>query len=494
MGVVHSAGVIRIFQRVILTALAVLLAFSGPVVAQEERVVEVEVEAKQDGAAKVVVIPIREAITEPELFILRRGLKQAIDEKADTVILDINTPGGSVAVTFEMLKAMDKFPGKVVAFVNSEAISAGALISAGTDEIYFTRDAVIGAAAPVLSTGADLNDTMRQKLVSYLKAKVRAMSEEKGFRGEVISSMIDEDYEFKIGDVVIKPKGELLSLTASEAMKEFGDPPVALLGSGIVGDLDALVKKLHGEGAHEVKRLEVTWSERTAQYFTAWASVMMGIGLVLLYLEFKTPGFGLPGIAGALLLLLVFFGHRVAGLSGHEPLLFFLIGVVLVVVELVFFPGIVVMALTGIALMLGSLVWSMADLWPSEPVEFSADVFLGPIYSVMTGVAIAVAGFLVVLRFLPRGGLWGKMVLDAEVGGEMTGPVALAGGTGVALGGSDLLGVEGVAVTPLLPTGQVEIGGRRYEARLEIGHAERGAAVRVVRRGEFVLEVEIIES
>lgn len=451
------------------------------------------VEAASTKSSKVMVIPLREGIMEPELFILRRGIKRAMDEGVGTVILDMNTPGGSIAVTFEMLQVLDKFPGKTVTYVNSDAISAGALISAGTDEIYFAPGGVIGAAAPVLATGGDLDKSMRKKIVSYLKAKVRSISGEEGYRGEVISAMIDEDYEFKIGDEVIKAKGDLLSLTAKESMKTYGEPPVPLLGAGIVEDLDSLVKMLHGAGPHEVIRLEVSWSEKIAQYITAWASVLMGIGLLLLFLEFKTPGFGLPGIAGGALMLIVFFGHYLAGLSGHEPLLFFLLGVVLVLVELFFFPGMVVFALSGLILMLGSLVWSMADLWPGEAVEFSADVFMGPLLSMMTGVAIAVVAFLLLLRFLPRGGLWGHMVLEAQVGGVPGGPRPLVGG--VAAGAAeDLRGETGVAVTPLLPSGQVEIGGRRYEARLAMGHAARGAAVRVVRRGEFGFEVEEIES
>ena len=153
-------------------------------------------------------------IAKPELYILRRGLKAAIEQNVDTIVLDMETPGGALDVTFEMLKALEKFPGKTVTYVNREAISAGALISAGTDEIYFAPGGVIGAAAPVLATGGEIDETMREKIVSYLKARVRSVSEGKGYRGEVISAMIDKDFELKIGESVIKPKGELLSLTA----------------------------------------------------------------------------------------------------------------------------------------------------------------------------------------------------------------------------------------------------------------------------------------
>lgn len=444
--------------------------------------------APRTTAAKVVVIPVREQIASPELFILRRGLKEAIENKVDTIVLDMETPGGSLDVTFEMLKALEKFPGRTVTYVNREAMSAGALISAGTDEIYFAPGAVIGAAAPVNATGEAIDPVMREKIVSYLKARVRSISEGKGYRGDVVSAMIDLDSEFKIGDQVIKEKGDLLSLTAQEAVKPYGDPPVPLLGTAIVEDLGSLLDRLHGPGNYTVEKFEVTWSEKTAQYLIVITPVLMGIGLLLLFIEFKTPGFGFFGIGGIAMLAIVFLSQFVAGLSGHEPMLFFFLGVILLAIEIFFFPGGMVLGLTGGTLMLGSLVWSMADLWPHEAIEISGNIFFGPLLSVVTGVILALVLFLAILRFLPRGGLWGKMVLNA----------AVAGGPGFApnLSGDntsgDLVGLIGTAATPLFPSGQVEIGGCRYEARLAMGSAEAGTHVRVISNNRLALTVEVI--
>jgi membrane-bound serine protease (ClpP class) len=397
----------------------------------------------------------------------------------------METPGGSLDVTFEMLKALEKFPGKTVTYVNREAMSAGALISAGTDEIYFAPGSVIGAAAPVNATGEAIDPVMREKIVSYLKARVRSISEGKGYRGEVVSAMIDLDSEFKIGDQVIKDKGELLSLTAHEAVKSYGDPPQPLLGSGIADNLDDLLDRLHGAGNYTVERLEITWSEKLAQYLTAITPVLLGVGLLLMFIEFKTPGFGIFGISGLVVLSVVFFSQFVAGLSGHEPILFFLLGVVLLAVELLFFPGSMIIGLAGITLMLGSLVWSMTDLWPSEPISISGDMFVRPLVNVMTGIVLAVVFFFALLRFLPKGGPWSGMVLEAAVGGEPT--VA-----GAMTGGGSLIGETGIAATALFPSGQVDIGGRRYEARLDMGYADAGTKVKVTGRAEFGLTVEVV--
>ncbi|MEY3897099.1 MAG: hypothetical protein RLZZ214_2620, partial [Verrucomicrobiota bacterium] len=441
---------------------------------------------------KVVVIPVRAQIAKPELFILRRGLKAAIEEKVDTIVLDMETPGGALDVTFEMLKALEKFPGKTITYVNREAISAGALIAAGTDEIYFAPGGIIGAAAPINATGAEIDPTMREKIVSYLKARVRSISEGKGYRGEVISAMIDLDSEFKIGDQVIKEKGELLSLTAQEAVKTYGDPPQPLLGSGISENLGALLDKIHGAGNYTVESLEITWSEKLAQYLTVITPLLLGIGLLLLFIEFKTPGFGIFGFSGIAVLAVVFFGQFVAGLSGHEPMLFFMLGVALLVIELFFLPGGMVLGLTGGALMLGSLVWAMTDLWPSEPIPLSGEVFVRPLINVMVGVVLAVVFFFALLRYLPQGGLWGGMVLDAAVGGEPVPARALVGGGAGEPAAAALVGESGLAATALFPSGQVDIGGRRYEARLVMGFAEAGTPVKVTGISDFGLTVEVL--
>lgn len=483
-----TSGILKSVKRFLSGIFAAALAFLPAGTSHaDEPMVENFAPSKP---AKVVIIPIQSQIAKPALYVLRRGIKEAIEQNVDTIVLDMDTPGGALDVTFEMLKALEKFPGKTVTYINREAISAGALISAGTDEIYFEPGGIIGAAAPVMATGAEIDETMRGKIVSYLKARVRSISEGKGYRGQVISAMIDMDYELKIDDEVIKPKGELLSLTAHEAVKLYGDPPQPLLGAGIAASMDELLDMLHGKGNYSSVRLEVTWSEQLAQYLTALTPLLLAAGLLCLFVEFKTPGFGFFGVTGLVLLGVVFFGHNVAGLSGHEPLLFFLLGVTLLAIEVFFFPGTLVPALTGIALMLGSLVWAMLDLWPGEPISFSGDALLRPLVNVMTGVVIAVAIFLAMLKALPKGGPWGKMVLESSVAGE-PGPIhELNANMPDAPRGGELIGKSGIAATSLFPSGQVEISGRRYEAKLAVGFAEAGSPVTVTGVSEFGLIVE----
>jgi len=434
---------------------------------------------------KVVIIPIRDQIAPPELYILRRGLKTAIEQGADTVILDMETPGGRLDTTFEILKAIEKFPGKVVTYINTEAISAGALISAGTDEIWFAPTAIIGAAAPVSGGGAEIDESMKQKIVSYLKARVRAMSGDDENRAKAISAMIDADYELKFGEEILKPKGELLSLTAGEAMKEYGTPLRPLLATGIAPSLEALTDTLFGEGNYTVTRLEVTWSERLAQLITAIAPLLLAGGLVLIFIEFKTPGFGIFGIGGAILLGIVFFGHYAAGLSGQEAALFFFIGFLLVAIDLFFIPGFFVLAVPGALLMLGSLLWGMADIWPDQPIPWDSNFLFRPLLNLITGLCGAILTFILLLRFMPHGGLWGGMVLVSSIGGETT-------LSSTARRESSLIGATGHAVSGLFPAGEIEILGKRYDARLTIGTADPGSTVKVISVGEFELKVDVV--
>ena len=458
-----------------------------------EQMAENVVQTELRGApAKVVVIPVKDQIAKPILYVIRRGLKEAIEREADLVIFDMKTPGGSLGATFEILEAIGRFDGATATYINNEAISAGSFIAAMTDDIYFAPDGIIGAAAPVMSGGGEIDESMKQKIVSYLKARIRAISEGHGYRGQVISAMIDADYELKIGDEVLKEKGELLSLTATEASKTYGDPATPLLAAGIEKSIDDLLEKRFGERGFTKIEFQPTWSEDLAAMLNSIAPLLMGLGLLGVFIEFKTPGFGAFGILGGVLLGIAFFGHYVAGLSGHEPMLFFVLGVALVFIELLLLPGTVVFAVTGVLMMLGSLVWSMADLWPNEPIRITGDVFVEPLTNLLISLVIMIVGGALIWRFLPHGWIFSRLAVGgASMVSARGAPMPGLGATAEA---DPLVGATGTAVTDLFPSGNVELAGRLYEARVQVGNVEAGTRVVVVSRSSFGLIVERDES
>lgn len=437
--------------------------------------------------AVAYVIPVQEQIGKPTLYIIRRGLKEAIEQKADLVVLDMDTPGGDAGTTVEIMEALERFEGATLTFVNDEAGSAGAIIASVTDHIYFAPTGVMGAAELILGTGQDAPEALKRKMESYIRAKSRALSAGEERRADVLKAMMNADFELKIGDQVLKPKGELLTLSAREAVKLYGEPPTPLLAAGIAKNVDELLAKKFGAGHFEVRKFQVTWSESLAQYLTAFAPVLMGLGMLALFLEYKTPGFGWPGVTGITLLAIVFFGHYVAGLSGHEPALLFGIGLLLLAVELIFFPGVVLPAVIGVGLMLGSLLWAMADVWPNQSFEFSGDLLLLPAINLGLALLISAVGGLLLVRYLPKSWFWNRLVLEAAVSATAGGTEASSASGAAA---DPLLGAEGVALTAMFPSGEIEVGGRRYQAQVELGHIPAGERVVVKGRTGFNLIVE----
>ena len=278
-------------------------------------------------------------------------------------------------------------------------------------------------------------------------------------------------------------KKALLKAPGAALKEHFGFS--AFLGAGISPDIDSPMDTLLGKGNYSVTRLEVTWSEKVAQFITAIAPLLLAAGLVLIFIEFKTPGFGVFGVGGGILLAIVFFGHHAAGLSGQEAALFFFLGFALVMIDVFFLPGFFLLAIPGALLMLGSLLWGMSDIWPDQPIEWDSDFLFRPVLNLLTGTGGAILIVALMFRFMPSGGLWGHMVLESAIGGETTLSSA-------ARHEPSLIGATGRAITALFPSGQIEIEGKRYDARLALGTLPPGTDVKVISVGEFELRVEAI--
>lgn len=460
-----------------------------------ERVPPEDEVGSKDAARFAYVIPIQGTISKPTLFIVRRGIKQAIANKVDIIVLDMNTPGGRADVTLDLMEILDRFEGETITFVNVDAISAGAFIAAATNEIYFAPKSQIGAAALVSGAGEEIPETMREKFESYMLAKVRNYAETDPYRAMVIRAMMELDYVLEIDGEVLKPAGQLLTLTTEEANREYGDPPRPILGAGIEESFEDVLKSKFGVGGYEIKEFGLTWSEKLAQYLESIIPIFMGIGLLCLVIEFKTPSFGIIGGLGIALLLLVFASNYVAGLAGHEAVLIFFLGLIFLGLELFVFPGMVFPAFFGVALILGALMWSMADIWPSGPsgVDFEPAVLLQPLQDLIIGLLIALVGAVLVWRFLPKSWYYDMLVLSGGV--ASADPVTAGGGSSLDKG-SELpeIGSEGSAATDLHPMGEVTIGGKRYQATLGLGSLERGSPIKVVGYRNFALLVDKIEG
>lgn len=420
---------------------------------------------------KVIIVPIKNEITDVQLYILRRSLKLAIKEDASAIILALDTPGGALATTLKMMEMLSNFSGDTIAFVDNEAISAGAYIAFATHKIYFTPQGIMGAAAAIESTGADIPETANLKINSYLRARIRAIAGHSRYRADVMRAMMDKDFEFAIDGLVIKPKGELLSLTASESVKEYGKPFENLLASGIADDVNGLLDHLYGAGNYQRIDFKLTWAELAAKWLAKMTPVFLGLGLMLLFIEFKTPGFGFIGIAGIALLTLVFVSTHLAGLAGYEAYLVFVLALILLSIEFFFLPGIFIAGTLGAVLLLGSFFWALSDIWPKQSINFNLDLFSEPAQTLSLGLLIAFLGFYIIGKFLVKGWFGSHLVLKQSVSKMMAKDLSML---------TLKIGDLGVVTTALRPSGEIEIFGKRYQAHVKVGSIEKNMPIEVV--------------
>src|SRR5204862_1155329 len=217
--------------------------------------------------------------------------------------------------------------------------------------------------APILSRGEDLRDTAKERTISYWSALVRGSAIKNGHTPDLAEAFINKEKEVKIGDRVVHPKGAVLSLNAQEATERINGKP--LLAEGIADSITDLTKKVGLRG--NIVKFEPTGFEQIAFWITALAPLLLLGGILGAYLEFKIPGVTWPGVISAFCFALFFLGHYLAGLAGWEVVALFLLGVLLVLIEVLFFAhSTIVFGVVGVFLMLGSLLWAMVDRYPGE--------------------------------------------------------------------------------------------------------------------------------
>jgi membrane-bound serine protease (ClpP class) len=417
----------------------------------------------------VVVVPIRTEISGAQFFFLRRALKNAERQHASALVLDMETYGGDVKAAIDSMDALLKTQLPTFTYVNNKAISAGAMIALATQHIYMSPTAVIGAAAPVQSSGEDLSKTMADKTVSALSAMARAASQKNGHNAELADAFINKEKEVKIGDVVIDRSDSLLTLSADEATRIYNDKP--LLADGVAGSLEAMLQQAGLTGV--VERVTPSGFEQMAFWITAVAPLLLLGGIIGGYIEIKTPGFGIPGLISLTCFALFFAGHYIAGLAGWEVVVCFAIGVALVLGELLLHPGTVLPGVAGVLMMLGALIWAMIDRYSGQPVWPTEDMLLRPLINL--SLAVVGAGILIgmLAKVLPQTPIYRRMALVASLppGGVEVVPDSVRGVH---------VGENGIAKTMLRPSGKAEFGGHAFVVVSAGDFIEVGAPVRVV--------------
>lgn len=421
----------------------------------------------RDSHRPVYIIPIRDDIEQSIVYVVRRGVKEAVEKNAQAIILDMNTNGGRGDSMEQIMELLENFKGETITYVNKKAYSAGAFIAVATKHIYMAPASVIGAAAPVaMSPTGDVQElpgTYQKKIASAFSARIRAAAQRNGHHPSVVDAMVKETDGLTIDGKEIVKKGEILTLTDAEATARYGKPPKSLLAEGIAVDMADLLRKFDYHDS-QVRSIEPTGAERVARVITLISPLLLMIGIGGLYLEFKAPGISIFGIIGVTSLSIFFFGHYIAGLSGFEEVLLFLFGLILIAVEFFIFPGHILPGFLGVVAIFVSLLWAMVEKIPGAPTLPAMPQIQLPLAKLAGSLIGAMILITLLARLLPKSkGPLGGLILQTSLD--------KSAGYTTAESHQEFVGKKGVSLSMLRPSGTAKIG---------------DAIVDVISEGEFI--------
>ncbi len=436
----------------------------------------------------VVIVPLRGEISPSLLMFLRRAEKLAEANGASAIIFEMNTYGGRLDAAEEITSVLNHATIPTYTFINSNAGSAGALIALATQHIYMAPVSAIGAAAPVLATGQDLPVTEREKTISYWSALIRGSALKNGHNPDVGEAFMNKDKEVKVGDRVIHPKGTLLTLNAQEATEKINGKP--LLADGIADSIGDLVHKAGLKG--NLVSLHPTGFEQLAFWITALAPFLLLAGIIGAWLEFKIPGATLPGFISAVCFALFFLGHYLAGLAGWEVVALFVLGMVLVIIEILFFAhSTIVFGVVGVFLILASLLWAMIDRYPGETFFPTGHALAMPMLNLLLSLIGAAIVISLLARYLPKTSIYRRFALMTA---NPPGP-SLAGVPREFATTLDLSpGAEGTSLSILRPSGKARFFDQIIDVVTQGEFIPSNTAITVVRKDGMRVVVRATRS
>lgn len=432
-----------------------------------------QIDAKSDNI--VYIFDLKDEIGPATWRTTMHSIDNAVKEKAKLIIIHMNTYGGLVDAADSIRTKILNSPIPVYVYVDNNAISAGALIAIAADKIYMREGASIGAATVVHQTGEAAPD----KYQSFMRSMMRATAEAHGKDTIVVGR--DTTYKWKrdprIAEAMVDPsvsvKGlidstKVLTLTVDEAIR--------------VGYCEGKAEKIEDILAanditdYKIVRHVLSPLEKIIQFlinpYLQSILIMLIIGGI--YFELQTPGVGFPLIVAVTAALFYFAPLYLEGIANHWELLLFVLGLILIAVEIFALPGFGIAGISGIILMVLGLSLAMVD-----NIIFEWD-FLAGLALVFKSFCIVMVSALIALvlsiwlgkSFFHNPKLQRVMLQAEQKSSE--GYVSFDDLSG-------LIGVTGTAKSMLRPTGKVEIDGRLYDAVCEIGYINPGETVKVIK-------------
>jgi membrane-bound serine protease (ClpP class) len=389
-----------------------------------------------------------------------KAISEAEKRKASFILIDMDTYGGAIDAADQIRTAILKTKIPTIVFIRNNAASAGALISIACDSIYMSPGSTIGAAAVVNQSG----EIMPEKYQSYMRKKMRATAEETGRDPQIAEAMTDGSIDIDS----VKPAGKIVTFSVAEA-KKYG------YCNGEVEKPEDIIPKLIG-GPYIIVAHESTLSERAVLWLInpAVSGILLLIIFAGIYFEFKAPGTFLPiGIAlfGA---VFYFAPLYLEGLAANWEILLFVIGVILIIIEIFVTPGSFIIGAAGILFTVTGLALALV-----RNIVF--DFTFVPKGALSFAFLLVTVAMALPLIFMVA---FGQSIFSSPFFRRISDVGELKNSKGFSIKDKAieaLLGATGTAVTNLRPAGSVVINGERYNSVTDGGFIEKGDAVKVIK-------------
>jgi membrane-bound serine protease (ClpP class) len=460
---------------------------------------------REDQTPKVRLIKITGVIDSLQESYLVRQIDRARAAGAELLIFEIDSPGGELLASTDLAQTIADLEAskiRTVAYVPEQALSGAAIIALGCDEIYLRPEAQIGDAGPIEVRPGQPFERAPEKILSTLRATLKTLAERKGRPVALCEAMADASLkvfqgtdrkdgriwylseaelaaapdQWLPGPQVREANGELLLTVDGRRAHEL------LLAERPVADLDDLKARLNLPATLRLMPVDKTWVDAVVfilnNPFMVMFLFMVGIGS--LYLELHFPS-GMFGILSCVCFALFFWSKFLGGTAGWLEVILFLLGAGCLAIEIFMLPGFGVFGLSGILLLMASVVMASQSWGNFEPY---ADV-RQMMYSLGTfaGAGIAVLALAVAFgRYLPHIPFMEGMILAPPNQSGNADEPRLAPGllpeSPATMG--ELVGVQGVAASLLRPAGKAELQGRMIDVVSDGPFIPAGSTIEVV--------------
>jgi len=249
---------------------------------------------------KIVVNDTIQPITEEYIA---RAITEADRRKDQAVLIELNTPGGLVESTREIIEKIVASPVPVIIYVTpsgSRAASAGFFILESADIAAMAPGTNTGAAHPVTLGGGKMDDVMKAKMENDAAALMRSVAAKRGRNVEVAESAVRESKSFTEQEALSQKSIDYVASSEQDLFKQMQGKPVKRFNGQTV------TLNLVGEPVHDY---DMTLKEHILAYLMDpnVAFILLAIGALALYAEFNHPGAVVPGVVGVIFILLAVF-------------------------------------------------------------------------------------------------------------------------------------------------------------------------------------------